>query len=206
VKMSLRFISQSHVLTRVPIPFQIRPIGQIESPFLVTVHSLPIRRHHTVKAVVNTWQGKPEPEPTRKFSIAPFISSLSRPLSSSSLSVKMNSFTSNQVRTVASSTSRNEFLCIIPDKPGSLENRLKVRPQHLADINPRVQAGDVVMGGATLTEHPVSADEAPRFTGSAMIVVAENVDTVREILKNDIYATSGVWDVDNFKSAVRTGL
>lgn len=127
--MSLRFISQSHVLTRVRRPFQIRTIGQIESPFLATVHSVPIRRHHTVNAVVNTWQGKPEPESNYKFGITPFISSLSRPLPSPALSVKMNSFTSNQVRTVASSsTSRNEFLCIIPDKPGSLENRLKVRP------------------------------------------------------------------------------
>ena len=48
-----------------------------------------------------------------------------------------------------------------------------------------------------MTEHPVSADETLRFTGSAMIVVAENVNTVREILRNDIYAASGVWDVDN---------
>ena len=35
------------------------------------------------------------------------------------------------------------------------------------------------------------------FAGSAMVVVAESKEAVLEILKNDIYGKSGVWDLKN---------
>jgi uncharacterized protein len=44
--------------------------------------------------------------------------------------------------------------------------------------------------------HPVPG-EAPQFKGSTMIFRAETEAEVREILKNDIYTTSDVWDLEN---------
>ena len=42
-------------------------------------------------------------------------------------------------------------------------------------------------------DEPSSLD----FAGSAMVVVAESKEAVLEILKNDIYGKSGVWDLKN---------
>lgn len=44
--------------------------------------------------------------------------------------------------------------------------------------------------------HPVTG-QAPEFKGSVMIYRAATEEEVRETLKNDIYATSDVWDVEN---------
>lgn len=38
------------------------------------------------------------------------------------------------------------------------------------------------------------------MNGSTLIVAAEGVEEIREILSKDIYATSGVWDLDNVRS------
>lgn len=54
------------------------------------------------------------------------------------------------------------------------------------------------MGGAVLTEVP--ADDEPsslQFAGSTIIAVAESKEEVLEILKKDVYAQTGVWDVEN---------
>jgi uncharacterized protein len=58
---------------------------------------------------------------------------------------------------------------------------------------------------------PPVEGETPPMIGSALIVVASTKEEVIERLKNDIYSTSGVWDVDNaqiwpFKSAIRSNL
>lgn len=53
------------------------------------------------------------------------------------------------------------------------------------------------MGGAVLTEVP--ADDEPaslQFAGSTMIATAESKEEVLELLRKDIYAQSGVWDVE----------
>ncbi|KAB8075550.1 hypothetical protein BDV29DRAFT_171647 [Aspergillus leporis] len=52
--------------------------------------------------------------------------------------------------------------------------------------------------------------ETPSFKGSVMIVVAEDEAQVRELIKKDIYATSGMWDVERveiiqFMCSVRAG-
>lgn len=41
-------------------------------------------------------------------------------------------------------------------------------------------------------DNPASLD----FMGSTIVVVAESVEQVREQLSKDIYATSGVWDME----------
>ncbi|KAE8373450.1 hypothetical protein BDV26DRAFT_272114 [Aspergillus bertholletiae] len=106
-------------------------------------------------------------------------------------------------------SAKKEFICFIPDKPGALQKRLEVRNQHLEGVRPLVENGSIVCGGGTLDSHP-AAGETPSFNGSALIAVAETEAEVREMLSKDIYARSGVWDVDNVKiipflCAVRIG-
>lgn len=48
-----------------------------------------------------------------------------------------------------------------------------------------------------MLEHHPKEGETPPMKGSFLIVQAESVEAVREILEKDVYATSGVWDVEN---------
>lgn len=47
-----------------------------------------------------------------------------------------------------------------------------------------------------LNHHPAEG-ETPSYKGSMMLVMGENEAEVRELLAKDIYATSGVWDLEN---------
>ncbi|KAL4819087.1 hypothetical protein BDW67DRAFT_155192 [Aspergillus spinulosporus] len=102
-----------------------------------------------------------------------------------------------------------EFLCILPDKPDAQARRLEVRSKHLEGVKPLVEAGKVVVGGAMLNAHP-SEGETPSFKGSMLIVLGEKEEDAWEVIRNDIYTKSGVWDLNAaqvipFKSAVRVG-
>lgn len=109
------------------------------------------------------------------------------------------------------STYKYEYLVTIPDHvDGGLQKRLDARPTHLKNLTPRVEAGQVVFGGATLSSQPKEG-EAPAFTGSAMLVKANSEEEVRKIVEGDIYAEKGAWDLSKmtivpFKCAVRTAL
>jgi len=119
-------------------------------------------------------------------------------------------FTRNPILYRSMSTTskpRFEWLVMLPDKPNALAKRLEIRPTHLENIEPDVQRGSVVLGGAYLSEQPVEG-QTPDMLGSAMIFVADSKEEVLERIKHDIYATSGVWDVDKvniwpFRSAIR---
>jgi uncharacterized protein len=54
------------------------------------------------------------------------------------------------------------------------------------------------MGGAVLEEVPKD-DEASslKFAGSTLVCVGETKQEIIDILKKDIYAESGVWDIEN---------
>ncbi|KAJ9651423.1 hypothetical protein H2198_009307 [Neophaeococcomyces mojaviensis] len=108
------------------------------------------------------------------------------------------------------SSSQKEWLVQIPDKPNALQNRLGARPDHLKNLKPRIEAGQVVFGGATLSKHPAES-ETPDMTGSVMLIKAETKEEVIELLKADEYTKQGAWDVDNakitaFRCAVRTAM
>ncbi|KAF4582242.1 dimeric alpha-beta barrel [Ophiocordyceps camponoti-floridani] len=93
--------------------------------------------------------------------------------------------------------SKHEFLVIIHDKPGMQHKRLQVRPTHLENIKPKVDAGIFKMGGALLNSIP--ADDDPtnvEITGSAIICLAQSPEEARSLLADDIYVTSGVWDLE----------
>ncbi|EME44769.1 hypothetical protein DOTSEDRAFT_44888 [Dothistroma septosporum NZE10] len=105
---------------------------------------------------------------------------------------------------------KQEWMVILPDVPGKLEERMKVRPQHLEAIGPRVQAGQIVLGGASLDE-PVKEGSPIKINGSVLMAEADTEEEVRKIVESDIYYKSGVWDAAKiqifpFKSAVRKGL
>ncbi|TPX06907.1 uncharacterized protein E0L32_002403 [Thyridium curvatum] len=103
-----------------------------------------------------------------------------------------------------------EWLVVVPDVPGALQKRLDVRPQHFAGITEHVKSGKIVMGGAILDDVPV--DDQPtslKFAGSTLQIVASSRDEVVEFIRGDVYAKSGVWDVEKaqiwpLKAAVRT--
>lgn len=50
--------------------------------------------------------------------------------------------------------------------------------------------------GALADEYPEEG-QPPQFKGSAVVVRAANKAEVIEFLKQDIFYTEGVWDVDN---------
>ncbi|KAF4545774.1 Fungal specific transcription factor [Lasiodiplodia theobromae] len=102
---------------------------------------------------------------------------------------------------------KKEFLCLLPDKPNVSEQRKIAGPLHYEQITPQIASGTLVVGGGTYEQHPVEGKPA-RQTGSMIIYAAESADEVWEIIKSDVYAAHGVWDLDKvqvipYVSAVR---
>ncbi|KAN0108090.1 hypothetical protein V8E51_007832 [Hyaloscypha variabilis] len=100
-----------------------------------------------------------------------------------------------------------EWLVVVPDHPGALAQRLEVRPKHFEGLAPNKENGFWQMGGAILDDVPKEGEQL-KFRGSAMVASASSKEEVLEILKNDIYAKSGVWDLEKiqiypFKCAFR---
>jgi len=111
---------------------------------------------------------------------------------------------------ITSSAPLYEWLVHIPDFPGALDKRLAVRPEHLANVTPAIEAGKVVFGGAVLSKQPAEG-EAPDMIGSFMLIKAESEEKVREWVENDVYTKGGAWDAKNakiypFRCAVRTAM
>ncbi|KAL9561659.1 hypothetical protein ACKAV7_014215 [Fusarium commune] len=84
-----------------------------------------------------------------------------------------------------------EWIILIPDNKGSLETRKRVRETHIKDMLQHIDSGLFQMGGGTLAGDSVN--------GSAIIARAKSEADVLAVLKNDVYARSGVWDLDNIK-------
>jgi uncharacterized protein len=111
---------------------------------------------------------------------------------------------------MSSSTPTKEWLVQIPDHPNALEKRLAVRPEHLSNLKPKIEAGIVVFGGAMLSEHPEEG-QGPDMKGSVMLIKANSEQEIRDYLENDPYTKGGAWDISKatitpFKTAVRTAL
>ncbi|KAJ4176377.1 hypothetical protein NW755_014448 [Fusarium falciforme] len=88
-------------------------------------------------------------------------------------------------RTMATGAAKKEWLAIMPD-------RLII---HYEGIKPLIASGTLPAGGAIFEKHPVDGEPA-QFKGSIVVYSAETAEQVREIIKNDVYATSGVWDLE----------
>ncbi|KAF2771240.1 hypothetical protein EJ03DRAFT_325689 [Teratosphaeria nubilosa] len=107
-------------------------------------------------------------------------------------------------------SSKQEWLVILPDKPGMLSERMKVRPQHLEGVKPLAKSKFWVLGGATLDE-PIKEGEGPKINGSVMLGQADTKEEILEQLRKDVYMQNGVWDESKiqimpFRSAVRSAL
>ena len=76
--------------------------------------------------------------------------------------------------------------------------RLRVRPEHLRQIEPRVDRGEILVGGAIL-------DDGGDMVGSVLLVDFETQEGLDEWLKTDPYVTAGVWvvvEVQPYRPAV----
>ena len=107
----------------------------------------------------------------------------------------------------------HEYLVQIPDFPGALQKRLRVRATHLENLKPYIEEGTVVFGGATLLEpfYEGQGKKTPEMTGSVMLIKAGSENKLKEWLRNDPYTKGDVWDVENakitpFRCAVRTAM
>lgn len=108
------------------------------------------------------------------------------------------------------SSPKYEWLVTVPDKPSALQKRLAARPAHLTQLNPRIDAGQVVFGGAILGKQPGDG-ETPAMEGSVLLVKADTEEEVRELINSDPYAKQGAWDVEKatiipFKCVIRTAI
>lgn len=107
----------------------------------------------------------------------------------------------------ASLAGKSEWLVLIPDHEGVLKKRMEVRPLHFAALS---QKEYFSMGGGLL-EDPPKEGEPLKLNGSAVMTYAASREEVMEQLKDDIYVTSGVWDLSKvqiypFKCAFRKEL
>jgi uncharacterized protein YciI len=79
---------------------------------------------------------------------------------------------------------------------GGATDHFHLDRKHLEKIQPLIDAGTIVVGGATFDSHDATEGENPQMTGSMLIVVSESIEDVRKIVEDDVYATSGVWDLE----------
>ncbi|KAB8250377.1 hypothetical protein BDV35DRAFT_389108 [Aspergillus flavus] len=83
----------------------------------------------------------------------------------------------------------------MPDKPDMLGLRKQAKGAHYEGIKPLIAAGKLVDGGAILETRSTETDDA-KIKGSMVVYTAENEEEVRGIIEKDVYATSGVWDLE----------
>ena len=93
-----------------------------------------------------------------------------------------------------------QFLVMAKDgtDEGAGERRTRTRPTHLTSIQPLVDAGNVLVGGAIL-------NEAGDMIGSMVLVDFPDRTDVDAWLAGDPYVTGGVWqeiEVTPFRTAV----
>lgn len=93
-----------------------------------------------------------------------------------------------------------QFLVMAKDGTdgGALERRQRTRPSHLESIQPLVDSGNVLVGGAILSD-------AGEMIGSMLLVDFPDREDVDAWLVRDPYVTEGVWqqiDVTPFRTAV----
>lgn len=85
------------------------------------------------------------------------------------------------------------YAIIAEDKPGTLDARLKARPEHLARLVALKDQGKLLMAGP----HPAIDSEDPGeagFTGSLVIAEFDSLVHAQQWAKNDPYIVAGVYD------------
>ncbi|WVQ85957.1 hypothetical protein IAT38_008125 [Cryptococcus sp. DSM 104549] len=94
------------------------------------------------------------------------------------------------------------FLVYAPDHPDYLEERLKVRPEHLARAKLDDDAGLVLYSGPILPRPDTKARQASlpegvlNIAGSFMVYKMDTLEQVWDRLKEDVYWRADIWDKD----------
>ncbi|VZH87963.1 unnamed protein product, partial [Fusarium fujikuroi] len=86
----------------------------------------------------------------------------------------------------------------MPDKPNILRLRKMVKPIHYKGIKPLIASGKLPAGSAIFKKHPIKREPA-EFKGSIVMYRAKTIKQVYKIIENDVYATSGVWDLEKLQ-------
>lgn len=85
-----------------------------------------------------------------------------------------------------------DWVVIVFDK----SDRAPYRDAHLKGIPQQVDAGKIVCAGAIYNE-PKAPGEPRTFAGSHLQVVADTKEEALDIVKSDVFAKEGVWDLNN---------
>lgn len=73
---------------------------------------------------------------------------------------------------------------------------LTLKPsQHKEGIKPLLEAGILSLGGPTLVSHRFEGEEQ-KINGSVIMFNEQSEDEVLKIVERDVYAKSGVWDLE----------
>ena len=84
------------------------------------------------------------------------------------------------------------YAIIATDKSNSLEQRLAIRPQHLARLEELNNAGRLIIAGP----HPAIDGENPGeagFTGSLVVAEFDSLEIAQNWANNDPYLINGVY-------------
>ncbi|KAK7744568.1 hypothetical protein SLS53_003454 [Cytospora paraplurivora] len=74
---------------------------------------------------------------------------------------------------------------------------MKPSLQHFENLLKKKETGAFKMGGAVLEDIPADEEvSSMKFAGSTLVVVAESRQAVIDLIKDDIYVKSGVWDLE----------
>ncbi|KAI9657504.1 MAG: hypothetical protein M1829_006914 [Trizodia sp. TS-e1964] len=111
---------------------------------------------------------------------------------------------------MSTAPAKQEWLVVLPDNKGALEQRMKVRPDHLSALKPTIESGFWTFGGALLDETPKEG-EGLKINGSVMLAYGATREEVLQALEADVYSKEQVWDwskvqIFPFKSAFRNAL
>ena len=109
--------------------------------------------------------------------------------------IRCTSNMSNPVPSSSLPAETQEWLVMIPDHANVLSKRMEVRPKHFENLPSKIESGFMKAGGATMAE-PLKEGESMKLNGSFMIAKAESEEEILKKLRDDIYTTSGVWDLE----------
>jgi len=104
---------------------------------------------------------------------------------------------SSLYRTMSSSAPKlHQFVVYCLDKTDEecMTRRLGVREQHLKGAKLLLNKGTMKFGGALLTPESIIDGNERKMIGSMVVMEGESEKQIKDIIENDIYYTSGVWD------------
>ncbi|PYH91406.1 hypothetical protein BO71DRAFT_432904 [Aspergillus ellipticus CBS 707.79] len=97
-------------------------------------------------------------------------------------------------RSLASRAPTKQWMCYIPDRPGVRDLKARLRTAHLSHLLPFLDR--TVIASGSLANGGSENGEDSDSTGSVYVFTAEDEETVRGYIDDDLYTRHGVWDVE----------